>query len=79
MAHGCLGIAIWLRVKPWFAQLRAPLLASAVLLPVLALLGYLQSGREVVALAQRPSLVGAATAPPRVGSPHKIFGLPPAQ
>ena len=73
--HACLGVAMWLRVKPWFAQLRAPLLAGAVLLPVLALLGYLQSGREVVALARDPAWLAAATAPSRVGSPAQNLWL----
>ncbi len=66
--HACLGVAFWLRVKPWFARLRAPLLAVAVLLPVLALLGYLQAGRKVVALARNPAWLAAATAPSNVGT-----------
>ena len=73
--HGCLGIAFWLRLKPWFARLRAPLLAVAVLLPVLALLGYLQAGRTVVALARDPAWLAAATAPSRVGTPAQDLWL----
>ena len=73
--HGCLGIAFWLRLKPWFARLRAPLLAVAVLLPVLALLGYLHAGREVVALAQDPLWRAAATAPARTGTPVQNLWL----
>ncbi len=73
--HGCLGIAFWLRLKPWFEKLQAPLLAIAVLLPVLALLGYLQAGRTVVALAQDPAWLAAATAPSRVGTPQQGLWL----
>jgi adenylate cyclase len=73
--HACLGIAFWLRVKPWFPRLRAPLLAIAVLLPVLALLGYLQAGREVVALARNPVWLSAATASSRVGTPAQNVWL----
>src|SRR5579871_1341265 len=73
--HGCLGIAFWLRVKPWFARLRAPLLAVAVLLPVLALLGYLQAGREVVALAQDPTWRAATTATMHTGTPQQNLWL----
>jgi adenylate cyclase len=73
--HACLGVAFWLRAKPWFAQLRAPLLAIAVLLPVLALLGYLQAGRQVVALARDPVWLSAATAPARVGTPAQKLWL----
>lgn len=73
--HGCLGIAFWLRVKPWFARLRAPLLAVAVLLPVLALLGYLQAGREVVALAQDPGWRAATTGTMHTGTPQQNLWL----
>ena len=73
--HGCLGIAFWLRVKPWFPPLRPVLLAVAVLLPVLALLGYLQAGRAVVALAQDPVWRAAATATGHVGTPQQGLWL----
>ncbi|HUB16940.1 MAG TPA: adenylate/guanylate cyclase domain-containing protein [Acetobacteraceae bacterium] len=73
--HGCLGIAFWLRLKPWFARLRAPLLAVAILLPVLALLGYLQAGRAVVLLAQDPVWRAAATATAHVGTPGQNLWL----
>ncbi len=73
--HGCLGIAFWLRLKPWFARLRAPLLAVAVLLPVLALLGYLHAGREVMALAQDPAWRAATTARMRTGTPQENLWL----
>jgi adenylate cyclase len=44
------------------------LLSAAVLLPVLALLGFLQSGREVIALAQNPLWRAEATRPTIVGT-----------
>ncbi len=66
--HGCLGITFWLRAKPWFPGLRAPLLAVAVLLPILALLGYLHAGREVVALTQDPAWRAATTAVAHTGT-----------
>jgi adenylate cyclase len=31
--HGCVGVHRWLRLKPWYAPLRAPALALALLLP----------------------------------------------
>jgi adenylate cyclase len=65
--HGCIGIWFWFRLKPWFARVRSPLLCAAVLLPVLALLGFLQSGREVVALAHDPAWRAVALGPARTG------------
>ena len=66
--HGCYGIYFWLRLKTWFEAYRSVLLSVAVLLPVLALLGYLQAGREVVALTQDPTWRAAATRPALAGT-----------
>jgi adenylate cyclase len=73
--HGCLGITFWLRLKPWFPPLRPVLLAIAVLLPVLALLGYLQAGRTVVALAQDPVWRAAAIAVEKTGTAQQVRWL----
>jgi len=45
--HGCIGIYFWLRLKPLFARAAPYLLAAAVLIPTLALLGIYQGGRSV--------------------------------
>ena len=66
--HGCYGVYFWLRLKPWFDAWRSVLLSIAVLLPVLALLGYLQGGREVMALAQDPAWRATATAATATGT-----------
>jgi adenylate cyclase len=52
--HGCIGLAYWLRLKPWYPRLRAYLFAGALLIPVLALLGFAEAGREVLRLAAQP-------------------------
>jgi len=46
--HGCLGMHYWLRVRPGYRRFAPVLLAFAVLLPVLALLGIWQGTREVL-------------------------------
>jgi adenylate cyclase len=51
-AHGCMGLHFWLRLKPWYPRVVAPLFSMALLLPVLALLGFAQAGREVSRLSQ---------------------------
>jgi adenylate cyclase len=73
--HGCLGIRFWFRLQPWFAQARGPLLCASVMLPVLALLGFLQSGREVMELARDPAWRAVALAPERVGMPAQNLWL----
>ena len=52
--HGCIGLYFWLRLKPFFKWAAPFLLAVAVLLPPLAMLGVYQGGREVIALAKDP-------------------------
>jgi adenylate cyclase len=66
--HGCFGVYYWLRLKWWFEAWRSVLLSIAVLLPVLALLGYLQGGREVVLLAQDPAWRASATEVAAIGT-----------
>ena len=57
--HACIGLRYWLRLKPWYERLQPFLYAGALLLPVLALLGYAEAGREVLdRLARDPDLLG---------------------
>jgi adenylate cyclase len=46
--HGCIGLYFWLRMKAFFDRSAPYLLAAAVLIPTLALLGFYQAGRRVV-------------------------------
>ncbi|RTM04153.1 MAG: adenylate/guanylate cyclase domain-containing protein [Bradyrhizobiaceae bacterium] len=45
--HGCIGIYFWVRLKPFFTRAAPYLLAAAVLVPTLSLLGIYQGGRNV--------------------------------
>ncbi len=53
--HGTMGLYFWLRLKPWFRRAQPLLYAVALLLPVLALLGFAGAGREVARLAADPA------------------------
>jgi adenylate cyclase len=46
--HGCIGLYLWLRMKAFFKRAAPFLLAAAVLLPTLAMLGFYQGGRKVI-------------------------------
>jgi adenylate cyclase len=46
--HGCIGLYFWLRMKAFFETATPFLLAAAVLIPTLAMLGLYQGGRRVV-------------------------------
>jgi adenylate cyclase len=73
--HGCSGLYFWLRLKPAFGRAAPWLLAVAVLVPVLALLGFVQGGRTILALAQDPAWRAAALQPVHVGLPDQVARL----
>ncbi len=55
--HGVIGLHHWLHLRPWYARLHLPLFALAVLVPVLALLGFAAGAREAVRLLDDPDWV----------------------
>lgn len=52
--HGCIGLHFWLRLKPVYPRVQFYLFAGAVLVPALALFGFVEAGREVARLAVSP-------------------------
>lgn len=46
-AHGCFGVYFWLRYRSWYRQVAPYLLMFAVLLPIMALLGFSDAGRQM--------------------------------
>jgi adenylate cyclase len=70
--HGCLGLRASLRLRPWYPRAVYALFAVALLVPVLATLGFVQGGREAAARARAaggPAVVQrAANAPPPAGA-----------
>ncbi len=53
--HGTIGLHFWMRLKPWYRGWAPVLLSVAVALPLLAVLGVNQGGREILAIAQSRS------------------------
>jgi adenylate cyclase len=51
--HGCIGFHFWLRLRPLYPRYAALFFMVALLLPVLALLGFAQAGREIDFLIAR--------------------------
>jgi adenylate cyclase len=55
--HASIGLRYWLRLKPGYERARPYLFAWTLLLPTLAILGYAEGGREILAmLRQDPAL-----------------------
>jgi adenylate cyclase len=55
--HGCVGLHFWLRLRPWYPRFARAIYSGVLLLPVLALLGFAQAGREISRLAEDPAFV----------------------
>lgn len=53
--HGCIGIHFWLRIRRWYPRVVPYLFAGAILIPILALLGFAEASREVSVFADDPT------------------------
>jgi adenylate cyclase len=65
--HGCLGVHFWLRLKPFYPRAKDLLLAGAVLLPALALLGYYQGGQRAQVAIEDPAWRARTLSPEHTG------------
>ena len=73
--HGCIGLYFWLRMKTFFRRAAPFLLAAAVLVPTLALLGIYQGGRTVMKDSADPQWRAANLSPDKVGAPAEAETL----
>ncbi len=55
--HAMIGLRFWLRLKPWYERWQPILYAFALLMPTLAILGFFEGGRQVMAMAEDPAWV----------------------
>lgn len=67
--HGCIGLHMWLRFRPWYRRWSAVLLGAAIALPVLAVLGIMNAGWDTSVHAMVDSGFAAAHGPPPPGTP----------
>ena len=74
--HACIGLHYWLRFRPWYRRAAPWLFGVALLLPTLALLGFVAAGREVAARANTPgwtaTMLRATNAPDPTESAHLL-------
>ncbi|MGB3448781.1 MAG: adenylate/guanylate cyclase domain-containing protein [Xanthobacteraceae bacterium] len=72
--HGCIGLYLWLRLKPLFKATAPFWFACAVLLPALAMLGFYQGGRTVAQQSQSQQWRADSLTPPHVDTaPNQQF------
>lgn len=67
--HGCIGLYMWLRIKPAFMRAAPLLLALAVLVPTTAMLGLYQGGRVVVTESANEQWIAENISQFMVGTP----------
>ncbi len=77
--HACLGLHYWLRARPWYSRWAAPCSRLALLLPVLALLGFTHAGREISSLSGNPDWVQETLAAGILGTRPDTAALAPAR
>jgi adenylate cyclase len=73
--HGSIGLYFWLRMKAFFKQAAPFLLAAAVLVPTLALLGLYQSGRTITKDSADAEWRAVNLSPEKVGTPAQTDRL----
>jgi adenylate cyclase len=67
--HGSIGLYFWLRMKAFYTRAAPFLLAAAVLIPALAMLGLYQGGRSVIANSNSAEWKAANLSPHHIGTP----------
>jgi adenylate cyclase len=60
--HACIGMHYWLRLRRWYPKWRPFLFAYALLLPTLALAGFVTGGNQVLRQAKDPDFVSSSLA-----------------
>ena len=66
--HGCIGLYFWLRMRTFYKRAAPFLLAAAILIPTLAMLGLYQGGRSVVADSESAQWRAENLGPQQVGT-----------
>ncbi|NWJ23382.1 adenylate/guanylate cyclase domain-containing protein [Rhizobium sp. RM] len=74
--HGCIGVFFWLRYRDWYPRFSGFFLTFAVMLPILALLGFADAGRlleeESARLSLPPGLAEYSQHPEYQRSPSQM-------
>lgn len=72
--HGCIGLYFWLRYRAWYPRFSGYFLTIAVLVPVMALLGFSSAGRELESANSYKMLPN-----PIVSAPNELHRPDPRQ
>ncbi len=72
--HACIGLHFWLRTKRWYPDWRALLGAAALVLPLLALSGYVSAGNQIRREAAKDPKFAATTLEDANATPEMTAG-----
>ncbi len=73
--HGCIGIHMWLRFRPWYWRHAWGLATAALALPMLAIMGVTNAGWDTIVHAVVDPGFTAAHGPPAPGTPQAAAGV----
>ena len=76
--HGCIGVYFWLRLKPYFPDIKQLLFGLAIVIPVASWIGFYAGGKEALALYEDPEWRHAMLAvaqPPDANGVRQIYDL----
>lgn len=73
--HGCIGIYFWVRGKPYFKKIASLLLALAVILPTVSMLGLYQASRTVQVASTAPEWRAEILSREKIGTPAEQVTL----
>ncbi len=68
--HGCIGIHMWLRFRPWYRRWSPAFAGAAILMPALAVLGVTNAGWNTILRAAIELGFAAAHGPPAPATPN---------
>ena len=58
--HGCMGLVIWMRIQNWWPRVAGFIYPLVIAVPLLALLGMVEAGKEVIELNKNPEITQKA-------------------
>jgi adenylate cyclase len=60
--HGCMGLVIWMRIQSWWPRIAGFVYPLVIVIPLLAMLGMVEAGKEVIELNKDPDFTEIALA-----------------
>jgi len=73
--HGCIGLFTWMRLHSWWPKAATIAYPLAVLIPVSALLGFVEAGNQVIELSQQGYAYGPSTSQREIEDPEAAYAL----